>query len=162
MRFDLLCVSVCGHAPRRRQRRGVRRQSFVLKAGGFFTHLLCHELDAASRWRRRRSRVQWLSAHRSKLTMGWAMNVRHLQCGVMYNSRKTCYWASGFQGFGVFYFDWNHKLTTYHRGRWTENNSNLNTLFFMFCEPKGQELNTFICEKIWFFDTPGPPGGASI
>ena len=32
----------------------------------------------------------------------------------------------------------------YHRGRWTENNSNLNTLFLMFFEPKGQELNTFI------------------
>ena len=52
---------------------------------------------------------------------------------------------------------------SYHRGRWTENNSNLKTLFFMFCELKGQKLDTFICKKkIWFFDTPGTPGGASI
>ena len=47
MRFDLLCVSVCGHEPRWRQRRrqrrqwrGVRRRSFVLKAGGFFYPLV--------------------------------------------------------------------------------------------------------------------------
>ena len=55
-------------------------------------------------------------------------------------------------------------MSDYHRGRWTENNSNLETLFFMFCEPKGQELNTtFICKKqIWFFDAPGTPGGVSI
>ena len=30
----------------------------------------------------------------------------------------------------------------------------------MFCEPKGQELNTFICSIFWeFFDTPGTPWG---
>ena len=44
-----------------------------------------------------------------------------------------------------------------------ENNADLETLFFMFCEPKGQELNNFICKKkIWFFDTPEILGGASI
>ena len=33
----------------------------------------------------------------------------------------------------------------------------------MFCEPKGQELNTFICSIFFeFFDTPGTPWGASI
>ena len=32
----------------------------------------------------------------------------------------------------------------------------------MFCEPKGQELNTFSCKKeILIFDTPGTPRGAS-
>ena len=38
-------------------------------------------------------------------------------------------------------------------------NSKLKTLFFMFCEPKGQELNTFICKKKSDFLTPlGPLG----
>ena len=50
----------------------------------------------------------------------------------------------------------------YHRGRWTENKSNLKTIFFMFCEPEEQEINTFISKKIWFFDTPRTPGGGSI
>ena len=51
----------------------------------------------------------------------------------------------------------------YHRGRWTENNSNLNTLFLTLCEPKGQELNTFICSiLLWIFWHPWDPWGASI
>ena len=36
---------------------------------------------------------------------------------------------------------------SYHRGTLMENNSNLKSLFFMFCVPKGQELDTFICKK---------------
>ena len=33
-----------------------------------------------------------------------------------------------------------------------ENNSNLKTLFFMLCEPKGQELNTVLVKKNVIFD----------
>ena len=48
----------------------------------------------------------------------------------------------------------------YHRRRWTENNSNLKTLFLMFCEPEGQELNTFICSIfLWIFWHPWDPWG---
>ena len=33
----------------------------------------------------------------------------------------------------------------------------------MFCEPKGQELNTFICNIFWeFFDPPGNPLGVHL
>ena len=59
MRFDSRCVSVCGHAPRRQQRGAahIRRQSFVLKAGGFFYPLVMprvgrhqHALRIKSDW----------------------------------------------------------------------------------------------------------------
>ena len=47
------------------------------------------------------------------------------------------------------------KQVKYHRGRWTEINSNLKTYSLCFGSILVQELNRFNRQTIWFFETPG-------